>query len=239
MDSLIRTHGLRKIYPMGNSTVHALDGLDLVIPQQAFLAVLGPSGSGKSTLLHLLGGLDRPTQGEIHVNGRQLGMLDENALAAYRRQDVGFIFQSFNLIPSMSALENVAFPLRFLPIKRHTRLERAAQVLEQVDLIDRAQHRPTELSGGQQQRVAIARALINNPSIILADEPTGNLDTQMGEQILQLLGVLHRTGRTVIVVSHDPRITHYATARIFLLDGRLVSENTYDAALAIVDKEKQ
>jgi putative ABC transport system ATP-binding protein len=220
---MIRISNLRKSFRMGRETVHALAGVDLTIEANTFWAVMGPSGSGKSTLLYLLGGLDRPTQGQIAVNGQSIDNLDENKLAVYRRHTVGFVFQSFNLIPSMTALENVAFPMRFAGISRRKRLARANELLEQVGLADRVNHRPTELSGGQQQRVAVARALVNNPQLILADEPTGNLDTASGTEILNLLAELHGNGRTVVVVTHDPRIATFASHTIQLLDGRIVN----------------
>ncbi len=222
MEPFIRISGLRKTYKMGRVAVHALDGVDLDIPPNSFLVVMGPSGSGKSTLLHLLGGLDRPTAGHIQVNGESLETLDENALAVFRRRTVGFIFQAFNLIPSMTAHENVAFPMQFARVPRRQRKQRSMEVLKLVGLDDRASHRPTELSGGQQQRVAIARALINNPHLILADEPTGNLDTTSGASILQVLSGLHQSGRTVVVVTHDVRMTEAATHVVNLLDGRIV-----------------
>lgn len=226
----IRVKGLTKHYQMGGTTVRALDGLDLDIDAHTLTVVMGPSGSGKSTLLYLLGGLDRVTSGEISVDGVRLDEMDENALALFRRRTMGFVFQSFNLIPSMSALENVAFPMQFAGVTSAQRSEQARSLLNQVGLEDRADHRPTELSGGQQQRVAIARALVNNPSLILADEPTGNLDTSSGAVVMQLLSDLHRSGRTVLVVTHDPRMTPFATHQIFLLDGRAVSEAEYQSA---------
>ncbi|HSB03251.1 MAG TPA: ABC transporter ATP-binding protein [Anaerolineales bacterium] len=221
---------MKKHYLMGGTTVRALDGLDLDIEAHTFTVVMGPSGSGKSTLLYLLGGLDRATYGEISLDGARLDQMDENALALFRRRAMGFIFQSFNLISSMSAVENVAFPMQFSGINLAQRNERARDLLKQVGLEQRADHRPTELSGGQQQRVAIARALVNNPSLILADEPTGNLDTSSGAAVMQLLSDLHRSGRTVLVVTHDPRMTRFATHKIFLLDGRAVSEADYQSA---------
>jgi len=232
MDSqaFIRVRSLRKSYPMGSTVVHALAGVDLTVERNSLSVVMGPSGSGKSTLLYLLGGLDRPTSGQIGINGSLLESLDENALALYRRRSVGFIFQSFNLIPSMSALENVAFPMRFAGIPTRQRRLRALQLLKQVGLEKRANHRPTELSGGQQQRVAIARALVNDPPLVLADEPTGNLDSGSGLSIMQLLSELHRSGRTVLVVTHDPRMARFATDFVRLLDGRIVDEAEYAQA---------
>jgi len=191
---------------------------------------MGPSGSGKSTLLYLLGGLDRPTSGQIAVNGQRLDEMDENKLALFRRQTVGFIFQSFNLIQSMTAEENVGFPMQFAGIATKERTRRSKELLEQVGLADRGHHRPSELSGGQQQRVAAARALVNNPDLILADEPTGNLDTASGAGIMQLLADLHQSGRAVLVVTHDPRMVHFATHKVFLLDGKAVSEKEYRTA---------
>jgi putative ABC transport system ATP-binding protein len=222
MEPFIRISGLRKTYIMGRVQVHALDGVDMEIPPNSFMVVMGPSGSGKSTLLHLLGGLDRPSAGHIEVGGQSLETLDENALAVFRRRAVGFIFQSFNLIPSMTAQENVAFPMQFSRVPRRQRRQRAMELLKDVALDDRASHRPTELSGGQQQRVAIARALVNDPQLILADEPTGNLDTASGASIMHLLSNLHQSGRTVVVVTHDARMTQVATHVVHLLDGRIV-----------------
>lgn len=230
----IQISNLRKTYQMGAQTVHALAGVDLTVEVGAFYAVMGPSGSGKSTLLYLLGGLDRPTSGQIRVGGQAVETMDENALAVYRRRTVGFIFQSFNLIPSLSALENVAFPLRFARVPRLQRQVRAYELLQRVGLADRIYHRPTELSGGQQQRVAIARALVNNPQLILADEPTGNLDTASGGSVMQLLSELHQDGRTILVVTHDPRMAAFATHIVHLLDGRTVSESEYQAAVMAV-----
>ena len=221
-EPFIRVVGLAKTYTMGHVAVHALNGVDMDIPKNSFWVIMGPSGSGKSTLLHLLGGLDRPTNGHIVVNGQSLESMDENELAVFRRRTVGFIFQSFNLIPTMTALENVAFPLRFARVSRSQRRARAQDVLRRVGLEDRVYHRPTELSGGQQQRVAIARSMINDPQLILADEPTGNLDTASGAGVMQLLAELHHSGRTVIVVTHDARMTQVATHTVQLLDGQII-----------------
>jgi len=215
---------------MGKQKVHALAGVDLDIAPGSLTVVMGPSGSGKSTLLYLLGGLDRSTSGTIRVNDRFLDQMDENDLGLFRRKSVGFIFQSFNLIPSMTAMQNVIFPMRFTGISTKDRQNRAARLLSQVGLAKRALHRPTELSGGQQQRVAVARALVNNPPIILADEPTGNLDTSSGFGIMKLLSRLNQEGRTVIVVTHDMRMCQFASNIIYLLDGLTVSEAEYDAA---------
>lgn len=216
---------------MGKTLVRALDGVDLEIPEKSFTVVMGPSGSGKSTLLYLLGGLDRPSAGQIEINGARLDQMDENQLAHFRRKTVGFIFQSFNLIQSMTAHENVGFPMQFAGISSPERDRRALQLLARVGLEERSRHKPNELSGGQQQRVAIARALVNNPALILADEPTGNLDTSSGNSIMHLLAELHQQGRTVLVVTHDPRMTRFATHKIFLLDGKVVTEQAYQQAV--------
>ncbi len=229
--SFIQAASLTRTFQMGHTRVHALTGVDLTVEGGAFLAVMGPSGSGKSTLLYLLGGLDRPTTGSVVVGGQSLTSLDENALAVYRRRTVGFIFQSFNLIPSLSALENVAFPMRFARVSRRQRLARAQELMHRVGLADRMYHKPTELSGGQQQRVAIARSLVNEPGLILADEPTGNLDSSSGHSIMQLLAELHEGGRTIVVVTHDPRMANYATDTVHMLDGRCVAVGEYEMAL--------
>lgn len=234
MAPFIRIAGLQKVFHMGRGvSVRALDGVDLEVEPNTFTVAMGPSGSGKSTLLYLLGGLDRPSGGHIEVNGQSLETMDENQLALFRRRMVGFIFQSFNLVQSMSALENVAFPMRFAGVPRGKRISLARELLTRVGLQDRTHHRPTELSGGQQQRVAVARALTNNPQLILADEPTGNLDTSSGASIMQLLSDLHKSGRTVFVVTHDPRMIRFATHRVFLLDGHVVNEAEYNAAAAL------
>lgn len=216
-DIFVEISQIYKEFVMGHTTVRALAGVDLVLEPNSFTVLMGPSGSGKSTLLYLIGGLDRPTSGHIEVDGQVLDELDENALAVYRRQTVGFIFQSFNLISNMTAEQNVAFPMRFNHTTNRWRKERSLEVLKQVGLEDRMSHRPTELSGGQQQRVAIARALINEPKLILADEPTGNLDTASGINIMQLLSELHRSGHSVLVVTHDTyetvRHSAYVSAR--------------------------
>ncbi len=222
---LIRAENLHRDYQMGQTTVHALDGVDLTVEESEFLSILGPSGSGKSTLLHLLGGLERPTRGRIWVGGREVTALDENQLAAYRRQEVGFVFQAFNLVSTMTALQNVAFPMYFARVPPARRRERARRLLEGVDLADRVDHQPTELSGGEQQRVAIARALANDPCIILADEPTGNLDSQTGAEVMRVLERLNQQqGRTIIVVSHDPTVMDFVKRSIHLLDGQLTDD---------------
>jgi putative ABC transport system ATP-binding protein len=231
--SFVTINALRKSFSLGEAVVHALAGVDLSIDAGTFNTIMGPSGSGKSTLLYLLGGLDRPTGGHIVVDGQALETMDENTLADYRQRVVGFVFQSFNLIPSMTAWENVAFPMRFAGIGRRERRERAFGLLERVGLADRRLHRPSELSGGQQQRVAIARSLVNEPRLVLADEPTGNLDTASGQSIMELLAELHADGRTVVVVTHDPRMAAFATHQVFLLDGCTVSAEAYHAVTGL------
>ncbi|HOU12997.1 MAG TPA: ABC transporter ATP-binding protein [Anaerolineae bacterium] len=222
-EPIIHTQNLHRDFTMGDQVVHALDGVELQVNAGDFLAVMGPSGSGKSTLLYLLGGLDRPTAGEIWVSGRDIAQLDENDLATYRGQEIGFVFQAFHLVPTMTALQNVEFPMIFNRVSPSARRERAKTLLDRVGLSDRMAHKPTELSGGQQQRVAIARALANDPRIILADEPTGNLDTHTGQEVLDLLTHLNREeGRTIIIVSHDPSVTRFVTRDIHLLDGKVV-----------------
>ena len=219
----IEVQDLHREFIMGDQVVAALDGVSLMIDEGEFVSIMGPSGSGKSTLLYLLGGLDRPTEGHIRVRGHDITALDENALADFRRRDVGFVFQSYNLVPTMTALDNVIFPTYFAGVSRSVRRERAGSLLDRVGLGDRMDHKPTELSGGQQQRVAIARALINDPSIVLADEPTGNLDTHTGAEVMALLSRLNRDeGRTVVIVSHDPRVSEYASRSVHLLDGKIV-----------------
>lgn len=226
-ENIIQTSNLRKTFQMGDSAVHALAGVDLEIDRGSFTVIMGPSGSGKSTLLYLLGGLDRPTSGKISINAQSIESLDENQLAVFRRTTVGFIFQSFNLVPSMTALQNVIFPMRFSGSEIRQRKQKAAELLTRVGLGDRQEHRPSELSGGQQQRVAVARSLVNDPKIILADEPTGNLDTHSGASIMQLLADLHHSGRTIVVVSHDPRMSAFSTHQVFILDGKIVTQQEY------------
>ena len=223
---LIRVQDLHRDFHMGQEIVHALDGVSLTVEAGEFLGVMGPSGSGKSTLLYLMGGLDRPSTGHIWVRDQDITTLDENGLAAYRRREVGFVFQTFNLISTMAALENVEFPMLFARIPPAQRRERARHLLELIGLADRMGHKPTELSGGEQQRVAIARAMVNDPSIVLADEPTGNLDSHTGAEVMAVLSRLNQEqGRTIIVVSHDPTITDFTSRCIHLLDGRVANSN--------------
>ncbi len=222
--AFIQLRDLQKRFQIGEVSVHALRGIDLDIDSNSFSLIMGPSGSGKSTLLYLLGGLDRPTSGQVVVAGQEINTLDENALAHFRRHTVGFIFQSYNLIPTMTALENVIFPMRFSRNLNGNRKARALELLERVGLGDHYFHKPTELSGGQQQRVAIARALVNQPALILADEPTGNLDTASGESIMNLLVQLHQQGTTIVMVTHDARLTGYATHAVEIIDGHIVAQ---------------
>jgi len=223
--AFIQLRGLKRRYELGGDVVNALDGVDLDIARGEFLCLMGPSGSGKSTLLNLLGGLDSPTGGTITVEGSEITTLDDNDLAHYRQRMVGFVFQSFNLIPTMTALENVELPLIFSGAPPAERRARALAMLERVGLADRLKHRPIELSGGQQQRVAMARSLINEPAILLGDEPTGNLDSKTGEEVLAMLKQLNQDGQTVVLVTHDPRVSSFATRTIHLLDGRIVDED--------------
>lgn len=223
--TLISIEGLRKTYHIGTQQVHALDGLDLGIDVNEYVALMGPSGSGKSTLMNVLGCLDSPTAGSYHLNGQNVANLDEDALADIRNREIGFVFQTFNLLPRYSALENVALPLIYAGLSKRERLERAEEVLEMVGLKDRMVHKPNELSGGQRQRVAVARALVNRPSIILADEPTGNLDTATSMEIMNLFGEIQAAGNTVILVTHEEDIAECAHRIVRLRDGKVESGN--------------
>ena len=225
MKTLISIEGLRKTYHIGTQQVHALDGLDLVIDVNEYVALMGPSGSGKSTLMNVLGCLDSPTAGSYHLNGQNVANLEEDALADIRNREIGFVFQTFNLLPRYSALENVALPLIYAGLSKRERLERAEEVLEMVGLQDRMVHKPNELSGGQRQRVAVARALVNRPSIILADEPTGNLDTATSMEIMNLFGEIQAAGNTVILVTHEEDIAECAHRIVRLRDGKVESGN--------------
>jgi putative ABC transport system ATP-binding protein len=220
----IGVQGVTKVFELGHQRVAALDGLDVAVAPGEFVVFMGPSGSGKSTLLNLVGGLDRPTSGRILVGEDDIAQMDEIALASYRRRMVGFVFQSFNLISSMTALQNVEFPMLFAGLGRATRRSRAAALLAAVGLGPRSGHRPVELSGGEQQRVAIARAMANDPPILLGDEPTGNLDSRTGEEIMQLLSGLNRVGHTLLVVTHDTRIARFADRVVHMQDGKSLRE---------------
>ena len=222
MDIIVRTVGLGRRYKMGNAVVDALRDVDLTLERGEFVALVGPSGSGKSTLLNLIGGLDHPTRGEVWIDGVELGASDERTLTRHRRKHMGFVFQTFNLLPRLTAEENVALPLMFSGVPEKERRQRARVQLERVGLGPRLAHRPTQLSGGEQQRVAIARAMVGEPSLILADEPTGNLDTATGAEIMGLLKELNEErGVTVLVVTHDPEIAAFAERTIRLRDGRV------------------
>jgi len=222
----VRTENVTRYYPMGESEILAVDGVSISIEPGEFVALLGQSGSGKSTLLNLIAGLDRPTSGSVLVNGRDLAMMSSEELARYRRNDVGMVFQSFHLIPSMTITENVELPMRFAEVERAERAQRSREALERVGLGKRLDHRPSQLSGGEQQRVSLARALANRPRLLLADEPTGNLDSRTGEDILNLIRDLSLSlGMTVIMVTHERAIAErFAQRSIFLADGKLVSE---------------
>ena len=223
--TLISIEGLRKTYHIGTQQVHALDGLDLAIDVNEYVALKGPSGSGKSTLMNVLGCLDSPTASAYHLNGNNVANLDEDALADIRNREIGFVFQTFNLLPRYSALENVALPLIYAGLSKRERLERAEEVLEMVGLQDRMVHKPNELSGGQRQRVAVARALVNRPSIILADEPTGNLDTATSMEIMNLFSEIQAAGNTVILVTHEEDIAACAHRVVRLRDGKVETAN--------------
>ena len=223
--SFIQVRNLHRHFQMGAEIVHALDGVEATIEQGDFMGIVGPSGSGKSTLLYLIGGLDQPTSGEIWVDGTDIAALDENHLAQYRQKSIGFIFQSFNLIPTMTAMQNVEFPMIFARVLPDEREERAKRMLEMVGLGDRLYHKPTELSGGQQQRVSIARSLVNNPDIILADEPTGNLDSKSGGEVINILQRLNQEEkRTIIMVTHDESLLASTSRHIQILDGRILAD---------------
>jgi putative ABC transport system ATP-binding protein len=221
---LIETHDLVKIYPMGSEEVRALDGVSLKISRGEYVAVMGPSGSGKSTLMNLIGCLDTASSGTFLLNGREISRMEDNELAAIRNLEIGFVFQTFNLLARTTALQNVELPLVYAGMGRTQRHRRARETLEMVGLADRMHHRPSELSGGQRQRVAIARALVNKPSIILADEPTGNLDSRTGDEIMELFYELNGTGNTLIVITHEEEIARLAKRVILLRDGKVVED---------------
>lgn len=219
---MIRTENLTKVYQMGDAEVYALHDVNLDIQEGEFIAIIGPSGSGKSTLLNMIGCLDTPTSGAVFIDGIDTGKLSENGLAEIRREKIGFIFQQFNLVHTLNALENVALPMFFAGVKRETRLKRAEELLANVGLGDRIYHKPSEMSGGQQQRVAIARALSNDPEVVIGDEPTGNVDTETGNTILDILEGLNKEGRTVIVVTHDAEIAARAGRTKRMRDGKVL-----------------
>jgi len=217
--SLIETRDLIKTYVMGAEQIHALRGVSLRIERGEYIAIMGPSGSGKSTLMNMIGCLDTPTSGSYLLNGEQVAQMKDNELAQIRNKEIGFVFQTFNLLPRASALRNVELPLVYAGVPAKEREQRARTVLDQVELGDRVNHRPNELSGGQRQRVALARALVNHPSILLADEPTGNLDTKTGAEIMLLFDRLHKSGHTIVVITHEADVAAFAHRAIHLRDG--------------------
>lgn len=224
MSNVIETQHLAKIYQMGSEKVHALRDISITIGRNEYVALMGPSGSGKSTLMNMIGCLDTPTKGSYILNGQDVSRMTDNELAEVRNKEIGFVFQTFNLLPRATALENVSLPLIYAGMPLSKRNERGAEVLKQVGLDDRATHRPNELSGGQRQRVAVARALVNHPSIILADEPTGNLDTKTSHEIMGLFEEIHKNGNTVILVTHEEDIAQHAHRIIRLRDGLVESD---------------
>jgi putative ABC transport system ATP-binding protein len=219
--TIIQLNHILKDYHVGTQTIHALRGIDLQITKNEYVAIMGASGSGKSTMMNILGCLDTPTEGHYFLNSQDVSNMDEDALAEVRNKEIGFVFQTFNLLPKYTILENVALPLVYAGMKTKQREERAKEVLNEVGLSDRLKHRPNELSGGQRQRVAIARAMVNKPSIILADEPTGNLDSKTSVEIMRLFDAIHQLGNTIILVTHEPDIALFAKRIIRLKDGRI------------------
>lgn len=222
--SLIELRDIYKIYTMGSNKIYALDGVDCDIDRGEYVALMGPSGSGKSTLMNIIGCLDTPTKGSYRLNNLDVSEMTDDELATIRNKEIGFVFQSFNLLPRTSALENVALPLVYAGVPKKERLEKAQTVLEKVGLGNRGNHKSNELSGGQRQRVAIARALVNNPSIVLADEPTGNLDSKSGYEIMDLFNEIHDDGNTVIMVTHEENIAEYAKRTIRMIDGKIATQ---------------
>ncbi len=225
---LIDIDDITKIYQMGSEEVRALDGVTLDVEEGEYMAIMGPSGSGKSTLMNMIGCLDTPTSGTYFLNGANVGTMTDDELAEIRNREIGFVFQTFNLLPRVDCMQNAELPLIYAGMPRAERRERAAEALRNVGLGDRMDHRPNELSGGQRQRVAVARALVNRPSIILADEPTGNLDTETGDEIMRLFEALYRQGNTLLVVTHEEEIAHHARRIIRLRDGKLVNDDKVD-----------
>jgi len=222
--NLIEIRNITKIYEMSSEKLFALDGVDLEIEKNEYVAIMGPSGSGKSTLMNIIGCLDTPTSGDYILNGKDVHEMDDDELAQIRNQEIGFVFQTFNLLPRSDALHNVELPLVYSGVSKSERIKRAEEALMNVGLSDRMKHKPNELSGGQRQRVSVARALVNNPSIILADEPTGNLDTKTGEEIMELIEELNRKGNTIIMVTHEEDIAKHAHRIVKIRDGKIESD---------------
>ncbi len=236
-EHVIDIRNLRKTYVMGSQEIHALQDVSLQIERNDYVALMGPSGSGKSTLMNMLGCLDTPTSGSYLLNGNDVSQMTDNELAGIRNHEIGFIFQTFNLLPRLSALENVALPLVYAGVSRSERLDRAFESLRAVGLGDRVEHKPNELSGGQRQRVAIARALVNRPSIILADEPTGNLDSKTSIEIMALLEDIQAKGNTVILVTHEPDIAEHAHRIVRLRDGLIESDQRNTSKVTVKDRQ--
>lgn len=231
MQGIIHLQSIRKDYYLGKQVIEVLKGISLDIEKNEYVALMGPSGSGKSTLMNILGCLDTPTAGTYILNGKDVSRMSDNELADIRNQEIGFVFQQFNLLPRLTAIENVALPLVYAGVAKKQRTEKAMQVLEKVGLADRSHHKPNEMSGGQNQRVAIARALVNDPSIILADEPTGNLDSKTSYEIMDIFGTIHAGGNTVVLVTHEEDIANHAHRIIRLLDGVVETDKRQKAAL--------
>ena len=222
---MIQVKDVHKSYDLGETYVHALRGVSFSIEEGEFVSIMGPSGSGKSTLMNIVGCLDTPSKGTYLLNNRNVGSLDEEQLAGIRNEEIGFVFQKFHLLPRSSALENVALPLKYASVKQSERLKRAEEVLQKVGLTNRLSHKPTELSGGEQQRVAIARALINYPSILFADEPTGNLDSKTGDQVLEIFKDLNKRGQTIVVITHEREVAKQTQLTITIKDGEIGSDS--------------
>jgi putative ABC transport system ATP-binding protein len=239
MVDMIKLRGVKRYYDVGGEIVRALDGVDLIINHNEYISIMGPSGSGKSTMMNMIGCLDSPTEGTYEFEGEKVHEMDDNQLASIRNRKIGFVFQTFNLLPKLTALRNVELPLIYANVPREHRLEKAKEALEKVDLLDRMHHKPNELSGGQRQRVAIARALVTKPSIILADEPTGNLDSKSGIEIMNVLDGLYDEGNTVILVTHEAYIADHAHRTLHILDGKIeddVRNNKLKTKITVQEK---
>lgn len=240
MADMIKLRGVKRYYDVGGEIVRALDGVDLIINHNEYISIMGPSGSGKSTMMNMIGCLDSPTEGTYEFEGEKVHEMDDNQLASIRNRKIGFVFQTFNLLPKLTALRNVELPLIYANVPREDRLEKAKEALEKVNLLDRMHHKPNELSGGQRQRVAIARALVTNPSIILADEPTGNLDSKSGAEIMNVLDDLYNEGNTVILVTHEAYIADHAHRTLHILDGKIkddVIKNKLKTNITVLKKK--